>query len=57
MSTTATDNDYLQELTEQHDEVIRQLDELEERINEVLNAYLGKVAELTRDEDQKPLLD
>lgn len=35
--------DYLQELSDRHDEVMEKLDELEKKISSVLDEYLGKV--------------
>ncbi|MDO4571315.1 MAG: hypothetical protein Q4D38_13095 [Planctomycetia bacterium] len=44
MSENVKDADVLQELSERHDEVMAKLDALEEKIQNVLNDYFGKVS-------------
>ncbi len=41
--------DYLQELSDRHDDVMEKLDELEKMINSVLEEYLGKVESAAKD--------
>lgn len=41
--------DYLQELSDRHDEVMERLDDLEKRISSVLDEYLGKVESSARE--------
>jgi len=49
MSSEVSEVDYLQELSERHDEVMEKLDDLEKKISMVLDEYLGKVEALTNE--------
>ena len=49
MSTETAEVDYIQELANHQDEVMEKLDELEKKINLVMDEYLGKVEALTKE--------
>ncbi len=49
MSTETAEVDYIQELADHQDEVMEKLDELEKKINLVMNEYLGRVETLTNE--------
>lgn len=49
MSTETAEVDYIQELADHQDEVMEKLDELEKKINLVMDEYLGKVKALTNE--------
>ena len=49
MSTETAEVDYIQELADHQDEVMEKLDELEQKINLVMNEYLGRVEALTNE--------
>ncbi|MBQ9456148.1 MAG: hypothetical protein Q4A17_10695 [Thermoguttaceae bacterium] len=49
MSSETAEVDYLQELSNHHDEVMKKLDELEKKITLTLDEYLGKVEAITND--------
>lgn len=44
MSTSTLEIDYLQELAQRHDEMMQQLDDLEQKIENILDGYLDKIA-------------
>ena len=49
MSTEMAEVDYIQELANHQDEVMEKLDELEKKIDLVMNEYLGRVEALTNE--------